>query len=168
MKSGKRRTHYERGIRDGVTVKFRPAGLSPAREIRQRAAIRDRKTTREEIVSHMVTVKTQVRDSQAIHGACLRLGLAVPEQGEHQLYSSKATGLAVKLPEWIYPVVCDTQTGELKFDNYGGEWGEQKQLDRFLQAYAVEKAKIEARRKGHTCTEISQADGSIKLQIRGM
>ena len=44
-------------------------------------------------------------------------------------------------------------------------WGEQAQLDRFLQAYTVERAKLESRRKGHTCTEQQLADGSIKLTI---
>ncbi len=29
--------------------------------------------------------------------------------------------------------------------------GNRDQLDRFLQSYAVEKAKLEARRKGHSC-----------------
>jgi len=45
-------------------------------------------------------------------------------------------------------------------------WGEQKQLDQFLQAYAVEKAKIEARKKGHAITEQQLADGSVKLTIQ--
>jgi hypothetical protein len=31
--------------------------------------------------------------------------------------------------------------------------------------YAVEKAKIEARRRGNTCTEQQLADGSVKLTI---
>lgn len=44
-------------------------------------------------------------------------------------------------------------------------WGEQQQLDRFLQAYAVEKARIEARKQGHTVTEQPLADGSIKVTI---
>ena len=39
------------------------------------------------------------------------------------------------------------------------------QLDRFLQIYAVEKARIEARKKGHQVTEQALADGSIKLTI---
>ena len=34
-----------------------------------------------------------------------------------------------------------------------------------MQAYAVEKARIEAHRKGHTLTEQPLADGSIKLTI---
>jgi hypothetical protein len=35
-----------------------------------------------------------------------------------------------------------------------------------MQAYAVEKAKLEARRKGHTTTEQQLADGSIKLKVQ--
>ena len=38
-------------------------------------------------------------------------------------------------------------------------------LDRFLQLYAVEKAKLEARAKGYPVTEQALEDGGIKLQI---
>src|SRR5437763_1598727 len=41
----------------------------------------------------------------------------------------------------------------------------QAHLDRFLQMYAVEKAKLEARKKGFTVNEQALQDGSIKLQI---
>jgi hypothetical protein len=83
-----------------------------------------------------------------------------------QLFSGIADGLAVELPGWHYPVVCDLATATLKYDNYGGAWGEQAQLNDFLQAYACEKAKIEARRAGHSVTEQPLADGSIKLTIQ--
>ena len=62
-------------------------------------------------------------------------------------------------------MVCDVNTATLAYDNYGGRWGDPKQLDRFQQIYAVEKSRIEARLKGHTVTEQSLADGSIKLTI---
>jgi hypothetical protein len=75
-------------------------------------------------------------------------------------------GLAVQLAGWHYPAVCNLSTGKVEFDNYGGRWGDQAELDRFLQAYAVEKAKIEARRKGQSVTEQSLANGSIKLTIQ--
>ena len=42
-------------------------------------------------------------------------------------------------------------------------WGEQQYLDSFLQSYAVEKAKIEARRKGHTVTEASLEGNWLSL-----
>ena len=43
--------------------------------------------------------------------------------------------------------VFDTATGQARYDNYSGRWGDQQHLDAFLQAYAVERTKIEARRK---------------------
>jgi hypothetical protein len=117
-------------------------------------------------LSHIVTIETQVRDPAAVRTACDRLRLPPPTEGTFQLYSSRATGLGVQLPDWRYPVVCDTTTGKLAFDNFGGRWGEQSQLDKFLQSYAVEKAKIEARRRGHSVVEQSLADGSIKLTVQ--
>lgn len=45
-------------------------------------------------------------------------------------------------------------------------WGDQQHLDRFLQAYAVEKAALEARRQGHTVLEHPLPDGSIKLTVQ--
>ena len=53
----------------------------------------------------------------------------------------------------------------MKYDNFEGAWGDQACLDRFLQMYAVERAKLEARKKGYSVTEQALQDGSIKLQI---
>jgi hypothetical protein len=116
-------------------------------------------------VSHIVTVRTEVRDPTAIAAACRRLGLPEPTHGTAELFSAEATGLLVKLPDWLYPLVCDTASGQVHYDNYNGAWGQQEQLDRFLQAYAVEKAHIEARKAGHGAFEQVLADGSIKLVI---
>jgi hypothetical protein len=70
-------------------------------------------------------------------------------------------------PSAGYPLVCDVSSGRLRYDNYGGAWGEGRELDRFLQAYALEKAKLEARRQGHTVLrELSLPDGSIRLTIQ--
>ena len=86
--------------------------------------------------------------------------------GLHELFSGTAQGLAVQLPGWSYPADCDLRTGKIEFDNYGGRWGNQQELDRFLQAYAVEKAKIEARRKGYSVTEQALANGSIRVSVQ--
>jgi len=116
-------------------------------------------------MSHVVTVKTELRDAAAVRSACGRLKLDAPVHGTFKLFSTEVTGLSVQLPDWQYPIVCDTATGKVQFDNYGGRWGAQKELDRFMQSYAVEKARIEARKKGHTVTEQQLADGSVKLTI---
>jgi Protein of unknown function (DUF1257) len=117
-------------------------------------------------VSHIVEIKTEVRDPVAVAAACRRLGLPEPVQGAATLFSGEAAGLLVKLPGWVYPVVVDIATGALKFDNYAGSWGDQEHLDEFMQAYAVEKARIEARKRGHTVTEQALADGSIRLTVQ--
>ena len=116
-------------------------------------------------MSHIVSIKTQVKDPTAVHAACRRLQFPDPQQRTAKLYNSEATGLVVELPGWTFPVVCDTTTGELKYDNFKGRWGEDAQLHRFLQSYAVEKAKIEARKQGHSVQEFSLTDGSIRVQI---
>jgi hypothetical protein len=120
---------------------------------------------KENLLSHIVSIKTEVRDSDAVAAACRRLGLSEPVQGTAKLFSDDVTGLVVRLPDWLYPVVIDTTTAEVRFDNYGGRWGDQRQLGLLLQAFAVEKARIEARKRGHTFAEQALPDGSVKVTI---
>lgn len=83
-----------------------------------------------------------------------------------QLYSESVTGLGIELPKWRYTVVADLRTGDLKFDHYGGRWGDQEHLDRFLQRYTIEAATIAARKQGHSVEEQKLRDGSVKLSIQ--
>ena len=117
-------------------------------------------------MSHIVEIKTEIRDEQAVKAACVRLQLPTPEHKTVRLFSATATGLCVQLPGWSYPVVANLATGQLQYDNYQGTWGRQEELNRFLQGYTVEKAKIEARKKGHSVSETQLQDGSIRVTIR--
>jgi hypothetical protein len=99
-------------------------------------------------MSHVVTIQLKMHDPGAVSAACRRLGLAEPVHGTAELFSDKATGLIVKLPGWEYPAVIDTLVGSVRYDNYEGAWGDQVHMDRFMQAYAVERARLEARKKG--------------------
>ena len=116
-------------------------------------------------MSHTVQIKSQVKDAAAVAAACRRLGLPEPVHATVRLFRGDATGLAVQLPGWRYPVVCDVSSGELKYDDYQGRWGNAAQLHQFLQAYAVEAVKLQACRQGQTATEQALADGSIRVQI---
>ena len=116
-------------------------------------------------MSHIVSVRTQIKDPAALAAACRRLGLAEPMHGTAQLYSGSASGWVVRLPGWHYPAVVDVATGGIQYDNYNGAWGAQAELGKLLQAYACEKAKLEALRAGHGVTEQSLPDGSVKLTI---
>ena len=117
-------------------------------------------------MSHIVEIKTEIRDEAAVKAACVRLQIPTPESKTVRLFNATATGLCVQLLGWNYPVVCDLKSGAVQFDNFGGNWGEQKHLNSFLQAYAVEKSKIEARKKGHTCSETRLEDGSIRVTVK--
>jgi hypothetical protein len=116
-------------------------------------------------LSHIVTIQTKVHDPAAVAAACQRLGLAAPVHGTTQLFSGDATGLIVRLPGWEYPTVIDTLTGVVRYDNFNGHWGDPAHLNRFLQSYAVEKTRLEARKRGHTFTEQALQDGSIRLLL---
>jgi hypothetical protein len=117
-------------------------------------------------VSHIVTIKTEVRDAGAVMAAAKRLGLDEPFEGTVRLFDGESTGLLLKLPGWLYPVVLDTSTGQTQYDNYNGAWGDPKHLDSFLQAYAIEMTKIEARKRGHSVFEQPLPGGSVKLVIQ--
>ena len=116
-------------------------------------------------MSHIVEIKTEIRDEAAVKAACVRLQIPTPEHKTVRLFNATATGLCVQLPGWSYPVVANLATGQLQYDNYQGHWGEQKHLNSFLQAYVVEKARIEARKKGHRVSETKLEDGSIRVTV---
>ena len=73
----------------------------------------------------------------------------------------------MRLPDGRYPLVCQLETGRGSPPVRQLPWplGEQVHLDRFLQSYAVEMTRLEARRKGHSVTEQQLQDGSVKLTI---
>ena len=116
-------------------------------------------------MSHIVEIRTEVRSEAAVQSACRRLHLPPAKRGTFELYNSTESGLGIELPKWRYPIVANTQTGQLKFDNYGGRWGDQEYLDQFLQRYAAEAATVEARKRGHSVVEQRLEDNSIKLTI---
>lgn len=117
-------------------------------------------------MSHIVTISTRITNAAAVAAACRRLLLPEPTHGTAKLYSGEATGLRVQLPGWRYPAVIDTQTGTIAYDTFDGAWGEERELRRFLQSYAVEVVRMQARQRGMAVTEQQLADGSIKLSIQ--
>ncbi len=71
-------------------------------------------------MSHLVTIKTEVRDAAAVRAACLRLSLPEPVQGTTKLFSGQVTGLAVQLPNWVYPVNFLLGTVAFGFQSHPG------------------------------------------------
>ncbi len=116
-------------------------------------------------MSHIVHIRTEIRDVEALNAATHRMQLPPPRYEDVQLFSSRATGYAVRLRGWRYAVACNVESGEVAFDNFNGRWGKQAELDQLLQSYAIERTKLEARKHGHTVHEQSLDDGSVKLTV---
>ena len=122
-------------------------------------------------MSHFTTIKTQIKDIEALRSACGELGLAVlPNAHARGYYENKIKGdyvirlkgpydiAANRQPEGAYGFTADLWAGHVEKEvgkNYG----------RLLQLYAVHKAIKEARKKGHFVSRSAKQDGSIKLVI---
>jgi len=134
-------------------------------------------------MSHIVTVKDiQMTNKVALEAALSRLEEAGRIQrlghGRHELYSRHVEGEGIKLlagktadgeehPGWTFPVVI-TDTGEVKYDNYGGSWGDQLSLDEVVQMYGVEAAKHTAMMQGMVVEEgVDSVTGDILLTCTG-
>ncbi len=115
-------------------------------------------------MSHIASVQTEIRSLESLSAACRRLGLGAPQHGTHRLFDSQtATGHAVKLPGWHYPVVFDLTAKQVHYDNFKGHWGQIKHLDQLKQAYAVCAAKAQAVKQGFRVQEQQLSDGSVRL-----
>lgn len=120
-------------------------------------------------MSHTSEVATQIRDLSAIIAACTELGLPHPQNETVRLFDgTEHTGITVRLKGWKFPVVIDTKSGKLHYDNYGGSWGKQAELNRFTQIYGVAKATKIARSKGYQIQRSVLSNGTIRLSVSGM
>lgn len=135
-------------------------------------------------MSHIVTIKTELRDLQAIRAACKRLGWTFVEgqrtyawYGRYMGDSQLPEGItqeelghcdhAIRVPGASYEIgLKATGRGFVPLWDY---WHAGKLPEnagqRLAQAYAIEKARAEARRAGHTVSERQLADGSVQLTI---
>lgn len=95
-----------------------------------------------------------------------KLGLTNLGEGRHKLFDGSVhSGIAVKLPGWQYPVVIDHVKGEAFYDNYGGSWGKQIELDKLVQRYTIEVAADQAIAGGYTFAENVLANGDVELEM---
>jgi len=126
-------------------------------------------------MSHFTTVKTQIKDIEALRSACAELKLSVLANAEARGYlSNKIKGDYVhpikrtvrrrrpkpsRTDRSVSPPTCGRATSKNEVGpNYG----------KLMQLYAVHKATREARKKGHLVKRNLQKDGSIKLVIAGV
>lgn len=122
-------------------------------------------------MSHISRIELEIKDLSILKTACRRLGLVfVPHQSTFKWYGEESScEHAIQVPGARYEIgVIQQERGyQLKCDFYdrslektiGTKGG------RLKQAYAVIKAKTEARRKGYSVIE-HRTDTAIQLCVR--
>ena len=122
-------------------------------------------------MSHFTTIKTQIKDLNALRAACDELGFAlVPNTLARGYLANRIKGDVVielkgpydiavnKQPDGSFGLTADLWQGHVERE-VGKDYG------KLIQLYGVHKAMIEARKKGHMVRRAQQANGAIKLTI---
>jgi hypothetical protein len=119
-------------------------------------------------MSHVVTIKTQMKDVETLRASCVALGYDFVERAKIRLFDgTQHVGARVKIPGWQYPVAVKPD-GTLLYDNYGGAWGAQSKLDALVRRYGVEAVKRQMRLAGRPLiSETVMANGEVKLVFAG-
>jgi hypothetical protein len=124
-------------------------------------------------MSHFTTIKTQIKDIEALRSACTELGLLVEQNATARGYGQERRqgDFVIKL-NGPYDIAVNQQpdhTFGLTTDWWNGHVEKEvgKDYAKLLQLYGVHKASIEARKKGLSILRRSQQDGSIKLILLG-
>jgi hypothetical protein len=123
-------------------------------------------------MSHISKIELEVNELNILDSACKRLGLALVKGKKTFKWFGKKAGdcdHAIRVPEAEYEIGITHVNGsyELACDYYDPNIakaiGENAGL--LKQAYAVEKTRTQARRKGYLTIE-KQTDTGIRLHIR--
>lgn len=124
-------------------------------------------------MSHFTTIKTQIKDIEALRSACSELGLTMlPNTTARGYGQERRHGAFVIKLAGPYDIAVNpepNQTFGLTTDWWAGHVEKEvgKDYSKLLQLYGVHKASIEARKKGLSILRRSQQDGSIKLILMG-
>ena len=124
-------------------------------------------------MSHFTTIKTQIKDIEALRAACMELGLnLVPNAKARGYERMKTHGDYVIQLKGPYDIAINLQPDGsfgLTTDFFAGHVEKEvgKDYSRLKQLYAVHKATREARRKGLIVNRNLKQDGTIKLVIQG-
>lgn len=122
-------------------------------------------------MSHFTTIKTEIKDIDALRSAVQELGLALESNteargyagnklaGEHVIRLKGPYDIAVnQQPTGSHGLTCDWWDGHVARE-VGDTFG------KLLQLYGVHKATREARRRGYLVQRRAQSNGTIKLLI---
>jgi hypothetical protein len=144
-------------------------------------------------MSHVVSIKTELTDLAAIKATCKELGLILKENQKTYRWYGTSVGdypipagftaadlgkceHAIQVPGSNYDIGLARAKGAKGLTMLFDFWGTGQailtavggqQASKFIQLYGVNKATIEAKRKGYSVNRLTKADGTIKLTIGG-
>ena len=125
-------------------------------------------------MSHFTTIRTQIKDIEALRKACEEMGLKLLQNTNARGFLSQKTkgDYVIKL-KGPYDIALNKQpdnTYGLTTDWWDGHVVKEvgKDYGKLLQLYGVHKASIEARKKGYSVQRQQKQDGSIKLVLMGV
>ena len=123
-------------------------------------------------MSHISKIELEVKDLQTLRQACIRLGLNMLEGKKTFKWYSQEDGScdhAIRVPGATYEigVVKPGNLYEHKCDYWDSAIGKAigKNGGLLKPAYAIERTKTEARRKGYSIIE-KNTDSGIRLHVR--
>lgn len=119
------------------------------------------------------SIKSDTLGIEALKQSATELGCELLKNAAGRIYSGeKGADYVVRVKGASYDVLCDTTkegTLAMTTDWYGGSVAKVlgKDLCKLKQGYAVNRATIEARRKGYVVSKQTLANGSVKLVLTG-
>ena len=125
-------------------------------------------------MSHFTTIKTQIKDLEALRHALQEMGLTLLTNAEARGFvNSTTTGEYVIKLKGPYDISLNKQpdgtyglTTDWWADHVEKEVG--KDYGKLLQLYGIHKATLEARKKGYNALRKTLPNGSIKLTLASL
>jgi len=130
-------------------------------------------------MSHMTQVSLEIKSLAELERACNRLGLTLVRgktKARYYGHSTMTCDHVIEVPRTAFDIAVkrlSNGTFTLSCDFYGQEGGILKQtcgndLGLLKQAYAVEVAKREGRKKGMSVTEEKTSNGKIRVKMKAV
>jgi hypothetical protein len=109
-------------------------------------------------MSHTVILEIKFKSRKALEKACKRVGVEILGERDVSFYGSTHHGLAIQLPGWRYPIVVEGG-GKVAYDNYDGQWGDTKELNKLSAYYLAEETKETLEGTQYLVQEIETEEG---------
>jgi hypothetical protein len=99
------------------------------------------------VTSETARIKVEFTDPKALECAVRSMSGQWIGNGSHRLYAGNESGYGFKLAGWTYPIVLG-ESGNLSYDTYKGQWGNEVDIQRLKGEYAIALAEVAAANLG--------------------